>query len=161
MRYVESKKLFRNKAIPSGWVLNDLLMDYPVGMLTLILRRAAFDALPGGCDPRYHIIGDMDLVVRLAMKWEMASCQELLVYYRLHGENEGQKQKARQVAEYKIWVKEFEKTPKIQNLPGYKKVVNEFVYMQGRLCINQNRKSEAMRHLSDLRWGKFKLNYRC
>jgi glycosyltransferase involved in cell wall biosynthesis len=67
-----TRKLFRNKKIPHGWVLNDLLMDYPVGMLTLDLRRTAFSALSGGCDPRFHIIGDMDLVIRLAMKWKMA-----------------------------------------------------------------------------------------
>ena len=132
-------------------------MDYPVGMLTLIIRREAYDSLLGGCNPHFHIIGDIDLVVRLAMKWKMASCQDLLAYYRLHGENEGQKHKARQVAEYKTWVKELEKIPTIQNRPGYKKVVNELVYMQGRLCINQNRRGEAMRHLNDLPWGKYKL----
>jgi len=152
-----NKNQFRNKAIPSGWVLKDLLMDYPVGMLTLVLRRAAFDALPGGFNLRFHIIGDIDLVVRLAMKWKMASCQKLLAYYRLHGENEGQKQKTRQVAEYKIWVNELEKIPKIKNLPEYKKVVNELTYMRGQLCIKRNRKGEAMRHLSDLPWGKYKL----
>lgn len=152
-----TKNQFRNKAIPSGWVLNNLLMDYPVGMLTLILRRAAFDTLLGGCDPRFHIIGDIDLVIRLAMEWKMASCQELLAYYRLHGENEGKKQKVRHVAEYKIWVKELEKIPKIQMLSGYKKVVSESVYMQGRLCINHGSKSEGMSHLYNLPWGKYKI----
>jgi glycosyltransferase involved in cell wall biosynthesis len=153
----ETKNQFRNKPIASGWVLNDLLMDYPIGMLTLILRRAAFDALPGGCDPRFHIIGDIDLVVRLAMEWKMASCQELLAYYRLHGENEGKKQKVRHVEEYKIWVKELEKNPKIQKLSGYKKVVSESVYMQGRLCVSYGRVSEGMSHLSNLPWGKYKI----
>lgn len=153
----KTRKLFSEKAIPVGWVLNDLLIDYPVGLLTLVIRRTAFDALQIGCDPRFHIIGDLDLVVRLAMKWKMAGCQEPLAYYRLHGENEGQKQKARQVAEYRTWVEELGKYPNILRLSGYKKVIDELVYMQGRLCIDQNSKIEAMRYLSRLPWGKFKI----
>lgn len=152
-----TRKLFRKRAIPHGWVLNDLLMDYPVGVLTLVLRRAAFDTLPGGCDPRFHVIGDMDLVVRLAMKWKMACCQAPLAYYRLHGENEGQKQKARHVEEYQHWVEEQGKNPDVKNLSGFKKIVDELTYMRGRLCIEQVRKNAAMRHLSDLPWGKYKI----
>lgn len=153
----KTRKIFRRKTLPNGWVLNALLTDYPVGLLTLVIRRTAFDALQIGCDPRFHIIGDIDLVVRLAMKWKMACCQEPLAYYRLHGENEGQKQKPRQVAEYQIWVVELGGNPDILNLSGYKKVVDELVYMQGRLCVDQDRKWEARRHLRDLPWGKYKL----
>ena len=152
-----TRKLFRKKTIPTGRVLNDLLMDYPVGLLTLVLRRAAFDALPGGFDPRFHVIGDADLVFRLAMKWKMACYQKPLAYYRLHGENEGQKQKTRHVAEYQICVKELGKNTDVIGLSGYKKAVDEVIYMQGRLCINQNRKGEAMRHLRALPWGKYKI----
>lgn len=152
-----TRKLFRKKKILHGWVLNDLLMDYPVGLLTLVLRRTAFNALPGGCDPRFHIIGDMDLVVRLAMKWKMAACQEPLAYYRLHGENEGQKQKSRQVAEYQIWVEQLKKNPDILGLSGYKKVMSELIYMQGRLYVSQNRRGEAVSHLKNLSWGIYKI----
>ncbi len=152
-----TRPLFRKRKIPHGWVLNGLLMDYPVGLLTLVLRRAAFNTLPGGCDPRFHVIGDADLVVRLAMKWKMACCQVPSAYYRIHGENEGQKQKSRAVAEFQIWVEELGKNPDVLSLPGYKKVVDELIYMQGRFCIDQNRKREAVRHLSDLPLGKYKL----
>ena len=160
-RIVEQKqgtrKLFRKNKFPSGWVLNDVLMHYPVGLLTLVVRRAAFDTLAAGCDPRYHVIGDLDLVVRLAMKWKMACCQEPLACYRLHGENEGKKHKARHVAEYQIWVEELGQNPDVRGLSGYKQVVDELIYMQGLLCIDQNRKREAARHLNDLPWGKYKL----
>ena len=150
-------KLFRKRTFPQGWVLNDLLMDYSVGLLTLMVRRTAFNTLNGGCDPRFHIIGDNDLVVRLAMKWKLACCQEPLAYCRIHGENESQKQKARTVAECEIWVKELGKNPDIVILPGYKKIVDELTYLQGRLCIDQNRKGEAVRHIVNLPWGKYKI----
>lgn len=152
-----SKKKFLEKAIPSGWVLNELLMNYPVGMLTLMVRRLAFDALPGGCDPRFHIIGDMNLVVRLASTWKMSSCQEALAYYRLHSENEGSKEKTRHVLEYQTFVEELGSNPDIRGLSGYKKMGNELVYMQGRICVKQSQKAEAIRHLRNLPWGKYKV----
>ena len=152
-----SQKLFRKKKILDGWVLNNLLLDYPVGMLTLILRRKAFNSLLGGFNPRFHIIGDMDIVVRLSEKWKMACCQESLAYYRLHSENEGKKHKARQVAEFQELLIRLEKNPNITSLKGYKKVVDELAYMQGRLCINNNKRGEAFIYLKNLSWGKYKI----
>jgi glycosyltransferase involved in cell wall biosynthesis len=152
-----SQKLFRKKKLPYGWVLNDLLIDYPVGMLTLILRREAFDTIQGGCNPRFHIIGDMDLVVKLGIKWKMASCQTPLAYYRIHGENEGQKHKKRTVMEYQIWLKELGENKNIVSLPGYKKLHDELNYLKGRTSIDQASKQEALRCLKNLPFGKFKL----
>lgn len=160
-RVVQEKRRIQmpvsTRHIPHGWVLNELLMNYSVGLLTLVIRRVAFEALESGCDPRFHVIGDMDLVIRLAMKWKMACCQEKLAYYRLHGENEGQKQKARQVAEFQTWVGELGDNPSVTCLSGYKKVVDELAYMQGRLCVAQNQKVEAWRYLRYLPLGKYKV----
>ena len=152
-----TRRLYHKRAIPSGWVLNDLLMDYPGIMSTFVFRGAAFDSLEGGFDPRFLIFGDMDSAIRLAMKWKMACCQEPLAYYRLHGENIGQTQRARHAVEFQILVEKLGKNPDILGLSGYKKVVDELIYIQGRLCIDQNRKGETIRYLSNLPWGKFKI----
>jgi len=152
-----TRKLFRKRLIPSGWVLRELLSDYPVGLLTLVVRRTAFDELGSGCDSRFHIIGDMDLVVRLAKNWKMGSCQASLAHYRIHGENEGKKQKVRNVAEYQIWVDELRKSSDIYRMPEFKKVVEELLYMQGLLNIDQNNKAKAWRQLRQLSWGNYKL----
>lgn len=153
----KSQKIFRKKSLPNGWVLNDLLLDYPVGMLTLILRREAFDALHGGCDPRFHIIGDMDLVVRLGIEWKMASCQNPLAYYRVHSENEGQKQKKRTVWEYQTWLSELSENENIVSLSGFKKLIDELTYLKARIGMDQANKQEVFRCLKTLPFGKFKL----
>ena len=152
-----SSKLFRTKKIPTGWVLNNLLLDYPVGMLTLVIRREAIDSLSEMFNPSFNIIGDMDLVVRLGISWKMACNQEPLAFYRFHGENLGEKQKERQVVEYKIWLSKVKKNPDITCLTGYKKVVNEFAYMQGLLYINENNKDKAIQHFHSLYWSKYKV----
>ena len=153
----KTKSLFRKKCFPQGWVLNDVLDAYPVGMLTLTVRRTAFDGLDGGCNPAYHIIGDYDLVVRLAVDWKMACNEEPLAFYRLHGENEGQKQKKRGLNEYKEWVEEQQKNPKIKQLPAFSKVLNEVQYLEGVVCLSEDKKDHVRKIVRQLPWGKYKL----
>ena len=150
------RRLFK-RTLPSGWVLNDILTDYPVGLLTLVVRRAAFDGLSGGCDPRFHVSGDMELVIRLAMTWKMAVCQEPLAWYRIHSDNEGRKHKARIVAEYRMMVEELGTQPAVAQLSGYKHLADELTYLQARLLINEEKLGDAVRHLKDLPWGAYKL----
>ena len=45
---------------PSGFILNELLEDYHIGLLTIMIRRSTFEKL-GGFDSRYHVIGDFDI----------------------------------------------------------------------------------------------------
>ena len=150
------QKLFK-RSLPSGRVLNDILTDYPVGLLTLVLRRTAFAGLLGGFDPRFHICGDMEIVSRLAMKWKMAVCQESLAWYRIHGDNEGPKHRARTVTEYQMMVEKLGTQPRVVGLSGYKRLVDQLTYLQARLLINEKKRSDAVRYLKDLRWGEYKL----
>jgi glycosyltransferase involved in cell wall biosynthesis len=149
-------KLFK-RSLPSGWVLNDILTDYPVGLLTLVLRRTAFDGLLGGCDPRFHICGDMELVVRLAMKWKMAACQESLAWYRIHGDNESPKHRARSVTEYQMMLDKLGTQPGIVGLSGYKRLEDQHRYLQARLLINEEKLSDAVRQMKELPWGEYKV----
>jgi glycosyltransferase involved in cell wall biosynthesis len=152
-----SRKLYRKKKIPSGNVTNSLMLDYSVGLLTLVVKRSAFNSLSFGCDPRFHIIGDMDLVMRLSYNWEMASIQSPLAYYRIHGENIGPKQRSRTVDELQIWVDELGKNKDIINLTGYKKIKKELIYLKGQRCLSKGNISEASCNLKSLPIGKFKI----
>ena len=150
-------KLFRNRPIPHGFVINDILADYPVGMLTLVIRRSAFNGLKGGCDERLHVTGDRDLAVKLSLDWEMASIQEPLAWYRIHGENEGPKQRVRQLDEYRFWTKELESVPIIRNTPGFGVLINEYKYMEGLQLIVQRRLFDAFKLVKNMPLGVYKL----
>jgi glycosyltransferase involved in cell wall biosynthesis len=152
-----TKTLFRKKRFPQGWVLNDVLEAYPVGMLTLTVRRTAFDRLGSGCNPAYHVIGDLDLVVRLAVDWKMACNEEPLAFYRLHDSNEGQKHKKRTVNEYKIWIEEHQKNLSIGQSPAFSKVINEVAYLEGLVCLSENNMARVRAIVRKLPWGKYKL----
>lgn len=152
-----TKSLFRKKRFPNGWVLNDFLDNYPVGLLTLMVRRSAFDGLNGGCNPAYHVIGDFDLVFRLAVDWKMACNQEPLAFYRLHGANEGLKQRKRAYHEYKNWVEEQGINPKIGQLPAFPKVLNEVQYLEGLVCLSERKIDQVRAIVRRLPLGKYKL----
>ena len=68
----------------SGFVFHELLRSYWVGLVTLVIRRSAIESLDYWCDPKYQIIGDFDLVVRLAHQWKLDYSFEPLACYRVH-----------------------------------------------------------------------------
>ena len=81
------------KKIPNGNVLSDLLIKNFVGMSSLIIRRKSYFELPYGFNPKYEIVGDYDLVLRLSVENKFAAIQEPLSYYRWHENNLSHKTK--------------------------------------------------------------------
>ena len=152
-----TRKPYKKGSIPTGWVLNDILYDYSLIMSTIVLRRLAFDSSEGRFDRCFNILGDIDFMIRLAIKWKMACYQEPMAYYRLHGENLGQIQRVRHAEEFQMLVEKLGKNSDVCMLPEFKKVKNELNYVKGRLCIDQKNRARAMLHLNALPWGKFKI----
>ena len=100
----KQSRIFKKRKIPSGHVLNNLLIEYSVGMLTLAVRRSAY-LNAGGFSSDYHIIGDLDLVMRLAINGKMGSFQEPLAFCRKDGNNESILKVALYIQEIKMWYK--------------------------------------------------------
>jgi len=117
----KQSRIFKKRKIPSGHVLNNLLIDYSVGMLTLAVRRSAY-LNAGGFSSDYHIIGDLDLVMRLAINGKMGSFQEPLAFCRKDGNNESILKVALYIQEIKMWYKKNGDSFKNTN----KKAINAF-----------------------------------
>ena len=75
----------------TGQVFNELLENYFVVMSSLVVRRRAYDAI-GGFSNKYHIIGDFDLVIKLALHGRCSIEHDFLTYIRKHNDNEYNKQ---------------------------------------------------------------------
>lgn len=160
--WVESEKKQRRwksltRHIPTGWVLDDLLKSYFVRLLTLVVRRSAVAALSYPCDPRYHVIGDLDLVVRLSMYWKMGCVQEPVACYRLHDNNETAKHRTRHVDELECWSSEMGKTEAIRSSPNYHFVKDHVTYIKAVNQLLQEKKKEAYCLFHDLPWGALKV----
>lgn len=146
----------RTRPVSQGWVLSDLLQDYFVGLLTLIVRKAAVNSLSRIFDPRYHVIGDLDLVVRLSAKWKLAYVHEALAYYRLHGSNETSMQRGRHVAELETWELEMKKDESVG--PAFKQgmAASWIVYIKAMHALLQGDRRAAFNLLSSMHWGRLK-----
>ncbi len=71
----------------NGKVFRKLAKNYKVGMLTLMIKKTAFEALDEKFNDNYSIIGDYDIVLRLSMKFQMNTSNHYLAGYREHENN--------------------------------------------------------------------------
>ena len=100
--------------------MNDLLKHYVVGLLTIVIRRQAFENLAYPFNSKYHIIGDFDLVIRTALSWKIECIQEPCALYRRHGNNESYKHEQLVIKENEEWIAEIKKHPVISRMDGFK-----------------------------------------
>ena len=96
-------KKFTNFRLPNGMVKEQLIKNYGVGLLTLMVRREAFKE--ESFNNNFHIIGDFDLCLRLSLNWNFAVSNLCLATYRCHGNNETTKNLLLQAEELAIWAK--------------------------------------------------------
>ncbi|MEK7355545.1 MAG: glycosyltransferase, partial [Bdellovibrionota bacterium] len=139
--------------MPSGYVLNDLLRSYSVALLTLMIRRSALPIGETPFDPRYHIIGDFDRVLRQAAHWKLARLHDVLAVYRIHGNNETSKRRARHISELETWQNEMAEVPAIGGQPNFRWVSLHTTYIKTMDALLPGRRREAYGHSMTLPWG--------
>ena len=60
------KSAYDNKKLKGGYITSDLLKNYNIGLLTLMINKKIMDSNNIKFDSRFNIIGDLDLVLRLS-----------------------------------------------------------------------------------------------
>ena len=145
------------RPIPTGWVLNDVLKSYFVGMPTLVVRRSALASLGHPCDPRYHMIGDFDLVVRLLRRWKLDCVQEPIACYRVHDNNESAKKLRRHIEEMEQWYSEMATVEQIHSCSNFPFIESHILYLEAKDQIVHADRMGAYRLLNRLPWGLRKL----
>lgn len=160
--WVESERKHKRwkasqRRFPSGWVLNDLLKYYFVGLVTLMIRRAALDSLDYPFDPRYHIIGDLDLVIRMSILWKLGCVQTPVAIYRLHDSNESIKHRGRHADELELWTGEMKQVEAIQSCRNAHFINSHYAYIKAMNYVLQGNKGAAYPLLRQLPWGRLKI----
>jgi glycosyltransferase involved in cell wall biosynthesis len=140
------------QSIPTGWVLDDVLKHYYVALVTLMVRRSAFESF----NPRYHIIGDFDLVIRIAASWKLAAVQTPIAYYRTHADSETHKQPTRQINELTQWLQEMRAHPRIGRSPHLESVHYYTNYIAGIGRLLARDRPGAWRLAAALPFGRYK-----
>lgn len=135
---------------PVGWVLDDLLSDYYVGLLTLVIRRSALSGVERTFGTDYNIIGDFDLVVRLAETWQLAYVDEPVATYRLHGGNLSTQGRSRHIVELENWQQEMQRKASFANRPAFKAVGQKIAYLYAMNGLLEGNRLNALQHMPSM-----------
>jgi glycosyltransferase involved in cell wall biosynthesis len=149
------------KEVISGHALDQLMRKYTIGLLTLILRKSAFPSIMQPFDSRYHIIGDFDLAMRLSVSWKLASVQEPLATYRIHGSNATTNHRELWVAELEIWHEENSKNSIFGNSTNFHNIKSQINYRHGLNALINGKRLVALDYLFKIRWSWLKLRLLC
>ena len=88
--------------LPSGKVIENLLEQNFIHMSSLVLKKSALLNFKQVFNSNYTILGDIDLCIRLNLKWNLSSIQKPITYYRYHESNTGKTLYHLIVEEYKL-----------------------------------------------------------
>ena len=66
---------------PNGFIYSNLIKNYHIGLLTLMIRKDYYHFV-NGFDKRFHVIGDFDISLRLAKHFKVVSLNQVTAHYR-------------------------------------------------------------------------------
>ena len=145
------------KKLAEGAVLDSLLEQYYVGLLTLMVSRNAIVESGALFNPRYHIIGDFDIVIRLASSWRMRVIQSPLAYNRIHRSSESFKHRSLTLQELKHWYEEHIDDLIIGKSKKLKFVRYSILYREAVMYLLSGHKIKALENALEIPWGLSKL----
>jgi len=125
-----NKKVIYRRSLPAGEITNELLKNYAIGSPTYVIRKKALKSLKYLFDDRFHIIGDFDLNIRIALNWKIDCIQYPIAVARLHEKNESLKHKDKEIAELKIWYEEMKKNQNFSTMNNFKKISLKISYLE-------------------------------
>ncbi len=134
-----------SKDLPEGRGADALLTNYAVGMLTLMIRRSLFCGDHGGFDPRFLIVGDFDLVIRMAGITEYRAVQKPIAHYRWHGANITSNAIGRHAEELQMWLKKVSHSTEFQESPALTGIRNLYKYKLGQAQVQEGRRWQSFK----------------
>jgi glycosyltransferase involved in cell wall biosynthesis len=147
----KTKVSSKNK-LPHGMVLDSLLSNYCVGLLTIVIRKSFIDNLARSFNDKYNIIGDFDLVIRLSSKCKFSVINRSLAYYRIHDNNESIVNMDKYIEELSDWVEDNRKTCNYLDGKEFYKQDRILSYLKGVDSVNNKRVKLSLFYFLLLPW---------
>lgn len=143
------------KPLPSGWIAEELLADYAIGLSTIMLKK---DVCMGSVnfDERYHIIGDFDLVIRIAIRYKIGAINDVMAVYRRHGQNISFLQVARHARELETWTREIQNSGNPLRHSSLEILCAFVWYLKAIGALLEGRRKDAFLCLKHINKKKFK-----
>lgn len=96
-KYLKTKKI-----LTSGTITRNIINDYTIGILTVMIKKDIFQKYK--FNPKYEIIGDFDFFTKLSLKYKFYAIQKPLAYYRVHEKNFSKEKSNLYIKEIKNWL---------------------------------------------------------
>tara|TARA_B100000029_G_C17533660_1_gene944101 strand:+ start:153 stop:941 length:789 start_codon:yes stop_codon:yes gene_type:complete len=97
------KEISKNLQLPSGLITQQLLDNYVVGILTVLIKKKFFNKKM--FNKKYEIVGDFDYIINFSIDNKIGSIQQPLAYYRLHEKNFSHLKIKLYIKELKNWIR--------------------------------------------------------
>ena len=117
------KKIYKKRNLPIGKILNELLNDYVIGSPTYVIRKKSLESLEYCFNDDFHIIGDFDINMRLAVKWKVQCVQSAVAFARIHDKNLSLLHREKEIHELKTWFKLMKNDQLISSQNNFNKVM--------------------------------------
>mgnify|MGYP001215406562 CR=1 FL=1 len=104
--FFKKKRLVSLKQLPSGFITDNLLKEYNVGMLTVVLRKKFLIDKNQVFNTKFNMLSDMDFILKFSKKYKFNCIQEPLAIYRQHEDQLQNRNIEQQVEEMFQWYEE-------------------------------------------------------
>ena len=159
------RKLYKNYPTKKGKIFYDLIENYNISFDTVIFKTEVVKKLPQSLDPKFDLIHDLDLIIRLSKISKIRYCPEILSYWRAHHSSTSNNAYLKFVKEKKIFEKKitnlyFKDTKLIKSLHHFR----EKYYIEeciGNLLECNNSKTRKLLEKINIKKIKFLLLILC
>lgn len=124
---------------------NDLLKNYNVGLLTLIIKKSYLSTLEKPFfNYKYNIIGDFELVMKLSVNCKIVYINEALAKYRKHNSSISFLQKDKLAIELKDWAYSKYNLNQFASFKNYNNIISMIYYYESLGFILENNKLKIL-----------------
>ena len=100
------KQFITKQNLPEGYITKNLLKNYPVGLLTIMIRKKFIQKEKEIFKVKYNYLGDLDFVLRFSLKYKFAAVQECIGVYRQHNSQMQKKNFKTKSIQFSKWYNE-------------------------------------------------------
>ena len=109
LNFLRKKQLITKQKLPVGYITRQLLQSYPVGLLTIVIRKSFLKKEKEIFRVKYNYLGDLDFVLRFSLKHKFEAVQKPIGMYRQHENQMQRKYFKTKSIQLKNWYREITK----------------------------------------------------
>tara|TARA_B110000971_G_C20039322_1_gene516619 strand:- start:190 stop:1092 length:903 start_codon:yes stop_codon:yes gene_type:complete len=117
--FYQKNKLGRQTKLPNGFITNELLKDYCIGLLTIGIRKNAIKKYKKIFNPNYNLISDFDFVLNFSLKNKIKSTQSPVGIYRIHSKQQQKILFFKQAEDFCRWFSKIKKNIHFNTLSNF------------------------------------------